>query len=153
LAAKLLIIGKHLQISYSEKVKGWLRKYNAKDVIIWLNFVPYEEVPHYIATMDVATIPFDIGNPMAYYAMPNKLWEYLSQGTLVAATPLPEVLAYRQIRKLFIVKTPEDYVKAFEEAGKNTEKNIDPYVQQTLKTRLWSHSAEKLETKFKSLVN
>jgi hypothetical protein len=102
--------------------------------------------------MDLATIPFDVENPTAFYAAPNKLWEYLSQGAVVAATPIPEVLAYQHLGRVYIVKNPEGYVKAFEEAGGCRSRDIDPRVREVIKARLWSSSVEKLKKIFKSLA-
>jgi len=109
LPIKLLIVGKHLQTNYSKKVEEWIRKYHAKNAVIWLNFVPYEEVPLYIAAMNIAVIPFNPHHPTAYYAAPNKMWEYLSQKKLVLATPIPEALINRNY--IVIVRTTEDYKK------------------------------------------
>jgi glycosyltransferase involved in cell wall biosynthesis len=152
LPVKLLLVGKHLQTSYPLKVEKWLRDYGIDDVTTWLNFIPHSEVPRYNAAIDVATIPFDVENPTAYYAAPNKLWEYLSQGAIVSSTPIPEVLAYRHIGKVYIVKNPEDYVKAIEEAGKQRDRNVDPLPEEILKNRLWGNSAEKLKKMLKSFV-
>jgi len=151
LPIKLLLIGRHLQTGYSLKVKRWLEEYDVKDIATWLDFVSHEEVPEYIAAIDVATIPFDTENPTAYYAAPNKLWEYLSQGVSVASTPIPEALAYRFIRKLFIVKTSEEYVKVFEKIFKSKDKFLDPYIEQILQKRLWKHSADMLREIFRTL--
>jgi hypothetical protein len=151
LPIKLLLIGRHLQTGYSLKVKRWLEEYDVKDIATWLDFVSHEEVPEYIAAIDVATIPFDTENPTAYYAAPNKLWEYLSQGVSVASTPIPEALAYRFIRKLFIVKTSEEYVKVFEKIFKSKDKFLDPYIEKILQKRLWKHSADMLREMFRTL--
>jgi hypothetical protein len=59
------------------------------------------------AGINVGTIPFDVHNPTAYCAAPNKLWEYLSQKRPVVATPIPEVLLNSGC--LMIALTPEDY--------------------------------------------
>ena len=145
LPVKLLLIGKQLQTGYIQKVRKWLEIYRVNDITTWLNFIPHSEVPRYVAAMDLATIPFNVNNLTAFYATPNKLWEYLSQGTTVAATPIPEILAYKHIKKIIIVKSMQDYVEAINHVSKNREKTEDPEVEQILKTRLWSDSAEKLK--------
>jgi glycosyltransferase involved in cell wall biosynthesis len=151
LPVKLLLIGKQLQSGYPQKVKKWLEMYRVEDATTWLDFVPHTDVPKYIAAMDLATIPFDVENPTAFYAAPNKLWEYLSQGTTVVATPIPEIIMHKHIKKIHIVRTPQDYAKAIELAGKYREKVVDPEVNQMLKTRLWQNSAQKLKQILKSL--
>jgi glycosyltransferase involved in cell wall biosynthesis len=151
LPVKLLLIGKHLQSGYPQKVRKWLEANKVEDATTWLDFVPHIDVPKYIAAMNLATIPFDVENPTAFYAAPNKLWEYLSQGTPVAATPIPEIIAYKHIKKIHVVRTAEDYAKAIELVNKQREKVVDPEVNQMLKARLWQNSAQKLKQILKSL--
>jgi glycosyltransferase involved in cell wall biosynthesis len=151
LPVKLLLIGKHLQSGYPQKVRKWLEVYKVEDATTWLDFVPHTEVPKYVATMDLATIPFDVENPTAFYAAPNKLWEYLSQGTPVAATPIPEIIAYKHIKKVYIVRTAQDCAKSIELVNKQREKVVDAEVRQILKARLWQNSAQKLKQILKSL--
>jgi glycosyltransferase involved in cell wall biosynthesis len=151
LPVKLLLIGKQLQSGYPQKVRRWLEIYRVEDATTWLDFVPHTDVPKYVAAMDLATIPFDIENPTAFYAAPNKLWEYLSQGTTVAATPIPEIIMYKHIKKIHIVRTAQDYAKTIELAGRYREEVVDPEVNQMLKPRLWQNSTQKLKEILKSL--
>jgi len=147
--AKLLIIGKHLQTGYAQKVEEWIRQYHADTT--WLDFVPHEEVPKYIAAIDIGTIPFDTTNLTAYYAAPNKLWEYLSQEIVVAATPIPEIIKYKKY--IAVVKNETDYA--------NVIQNLQHYkeeiqarreeIRQILQTRTWDKSAEKMKTIITSL--
>jgi glycosyltransferase involved in cell wall biosynthesis len=109
LSAKLLIVGKRLQTGYSERVAKWIRQENLEKSTTWLDFVQHEQVPEYIAGIDVGTIPFDILNPTAYYAAPNKMWEYLSQQKPVICTPTPEALSNSDY--VVSVLTPEDYAR------------------------------------------
>jgi glycosyltransferase involved in cell wall biosynthesis len=107
LPVKLLIIGRSLQTSYSERVAGWIRQENLEECTRWLDFVQHEQVPEYMAGLDVGTIPFDVLNPTAYYAAPNKMWEYLSQQKPVICTPIPEALSNSDY--VTPVLTPKDY--------------------------------------------
>lgn len=107
LSAKLLIVGGRLQTGYSERVAEWIRQENLEKCTTWLDFVQYEQVPEYMAGLDVGTIPFDILNPTAYYAAPNKMWEYLSQQKPVICTPTPEALSNSDY--VATVLTPKDY--------------------------------------------
>jgi glycosyltransferase involved in cell wall biosynthesis len=151
LPVKLLLIGKQLQSGYPQKVRRWLEVYRVEDATTWLDFVPHTEVPKYVAAMDLATIPFDVENPTAFYAAPNKLWEYLSQGTPVAATPIPEIIMHKHIEKIYIVRTAQDYAKAVELMSRQREKAVNPEVNRLLKARLWQNSARKLKQMLKSL--
>jgi glycosyltransferase involved in cell wall biosynthesis len=109
LPVKLLIIGRSLQTSYSERVAGWIRQENLENCTRWLDFVQHEQVPEYMAGLDVGTIPFDVLNPTAYYAAPNKMWEYLSQQKPVICTPIPEALSNSDY--VTPVLTPKDYAR------------------------------------------
>ena len=141
LPVKLLLIGKHLQTKYSKQVEKMIRQYGIAHNTAWLHFVPHEQIPKYIAAMNLATIPFDIYNPTAYYAAPNKLWEYLSQGVPVAATPIPEIVAYRHL--VHVVKTAEDYYVTIMKVSKSWPRAPD--IHQVLQERTWTKIAEKMK--------
>jgi len=93
---RLFLVGKGLQTDYPKRVKGWLKARSLKEQTVWTDFIPHEEVPKFISAFDICTIPFDVHNQTAYYAAPNKLWEYLSQMKPVMATPIPEILKNRE---------------------------------------------------------
>jgi len=113
----------------------------------WVGFVEHKKVPEYVAAMDVGTIPFDVKNPTAYYAAPNKLWEYLSQGVNVVSTHIPEAIAYSNLLKLLKIARDEDgYLVALKRANgeKNTRNRRFNEVEAYLRRRTWSASAEKI---------
>jgi glycosyltransferase involved in cell wall biosynthesis len=149
LPVKLLLVGGKLHSGYPRNVREWLTRYSVEDVTIWLNFIPHDQVPEYIAAMDVATIPFNVSNPTAYYAAPNKLWEYLSQGVTVAATPIPEILSYKHLDCLHIIRNTEDYITIF----RRKERCWSSRTQQLLQSKLWDHSATKLKRILRKLAN
>jgi len=117
-----------------------------RDVTTWIDFVPHEEVPRYIAAMDVGAIPFNTANPTAFYAAPNKMWEYLSQGIAVASTPIPEALAYRKL--VAIVRGFEDYINVMLNAKKLREslRHLKPEIKKLINARTWGRSAEKMKS-------
>ncbi|MEZ0346114.1 MAG: glycosyltransferase [Infirmifilum sp.] len=148
LSVKLLLIGKHLQTGYSKKVEEWIKEHAIERITTWMDFIPYSEVPKYIAAMNLGTIPFDVGNPTAYYAAPNKLWEYLSQGVSVVSTPIPEALAFK--RFIHIARSEDDYVAALKNAGgKMDREHRLQEVRHLLESRTWEKSAER----FKEIIN
>lgn len=51
----------------------------------WLGAKPHDELPHYVAAMDVCLIPFRI-TPLTWGVNPNKLWEYFALGKPVVCT-------------------------------------------------------------------
>jgi glycosyltransferase involved in cell wall biosynthesis len=111
LPVKLLLIGKGLHTEYPKKVSSWVRSEGLEKQTIWLDdFIPYEQVPSYISMFNVGTIPFDVSNPTAYYAAPNKMWEYLSQMTPVISSPIPDALINHDC--LLLSSTSQDYANA-----------------------------------------
>lgn len=148
LSVKLLLIGKHLQTGYSKKVEELIKKYAIERITMWMDFIPYSEVPKYIAAMNLGTIPFDVGNPTAYYAAPNKLWEYLSQGVSVVSTPIPEALAFKHF--IHIAKNEDDYVAAIKNAGGKMDREHKlQEIRHLLESRTWEKSAKR----FKEIIN
>ena len=109
LKIKGLFVGKglHKQV-YSDRVTTWIMQEKLEGEITRLDFVPYKDVPAYVAALNVGTIPFDVGNPTAHYAAPNKMWEYFSQMKPVISTPIPEALDNLDCVSLAL--EPADYV-------------------------------------------
>lgn len=151
-SVKLLIVGRHLQTGYARKVEEWIREYGVQDITTWIDFIPHEEVPKYVASIDVGIIPFKVSNPIAFYAAPNKMWEYLSQGVVVASTPIPEALAHRNL--VTITRSVEDYVSTIKnvEVLRENLKRLKPEVKRLINTRTWSRSTEKMKNILKRAV-
>jgi hypothetical protein len=95
--------------------------------------------------MDIGTIPFDAKNPTAYYAAPNKLWEYLSQGVNVVSTPIPEALVYRSL--LNIVASEDKYMAVLKKVKRkgNARNRYQNGIVAYLRRRTWNASAEKIK--------
>ncbi len=140
---RLLIVGKHLQTGYSNKVEKWLSQYDIDRITVWLDFIRHDEVPKYIAAIDIGTIPFNINNLTAYYAAPNKLWEYLSQDVVVAATPIPEVVLYSKfIKRIQLVNNYIDYLNVIKAIYMKSKINDDKNLEKIIRKRTWSNSAQ-----------
>jgi glycosyltransferase involved in cell wall biosynthesis len=107
LPVNLLLVGSKLHTNFSDKVIQWIKRKNIEKHTEFIGFVPYEDVPKYVASFNVGIIPFDVSNPTAFYAAPNKMWEYLSQRKPVISTPIPE--AVNNSDCVFTALTPEDY--------------------------------------------
>jgi glycosyltransferase involved in cell wall biosynthesis len=144
--AKMLIVGKHLQTAYPRKVEEAIRRYGLQKHVTWLGFVPHEEVPRYMAAIDLGAIPFNTANPTAWYAAPNKMWEYASQGDTVISTPIPEAVAHSKALNVRLVESSEDYEKAILEAEPLTQKERAERMARAvllLLKRTWMESAKK----------
>jgi glycosyltransferase involved in cell wall biosynthesis len=152
LRVKFLLIGERLQTTYVENIMNWIKNEEIEHITDWIGFVEHEKVPEYIAAMDVGTIPFDVKNPTAYYAAPNKLWEYLSQGVNVVSTPIPEALVYSNL--LNISKSETEYVAVLKRNKKSNDvrNRIRNEAMPYLRKRTWNASAEKMREIIRNLV-
>ena len=65
--------------------------------VLWLGPRPYESLPGYLQLFDVAMIPFQI-NEITLATSPLKLYEYFAAGKPVVTTPMPECMAYPEVR-------------------------------------------------------
>jgi glycosyltransferase involved in cell wall biosynthesis len=74
---------------------------------------PYEELPDYLAAMDVLVIPYRL-NEYTKGCFPIKFFEYLATGKPVVCTELPALAEYDEIVPL--VSDPAGFVAAVEEA-------------------------------------
>jgi glycosyltransferase involved in cell wall biosynthesis len=145
---RMLIVGKHLQTAYPRKMEEAIRRYGLQKHVTWLDFIPHEEVPRYMAAIDLGAIPFDTANPTAWYAAPNKLWEYASQGDIVVSTLIPEAVAHSKTLDVRLVESSEDYEKAILEAEPLTQKERAEKMARAallLLKRTWLESAKKFK--------
>jgi glycosyltransferase involved in cell wall biosynthesis len=62
----------------------------------FLGAKPYDQLPAYLQAFDICLIPFKI-NKLTKSVNPIKMYEYLSAGKPVIATPMPEVLQYKDV--------------------------------------------------------
>jgi len=151
LIIRFMLVGGRLQTDYAEKVVNWIKQYGIEHIVDYVGFVEHERVPDHIAAMDIGVIPFDVRNLTAYYAAPNKLWEYLSQGVNVISTPIPEALAYKNL--IDIAWSEEDYITAMRNVVRkiNVEKDYRE-VRRYIEGRTWNKSAECFKEIISSLV-
>lgn len=73
----------------------------------WLGFRPYEEIPAYGATFDVALMPW-LRNDWIEHSNPIKLKEYLALGTPVVSTDFPEVRYYSDV--VAVAGDPDEFL-------------------------------------------
>jgi glycosyltransferase involved in cell wall biosynthesis len=151
LKVKFLLIGGRLQTTYVENTMNWIKNEEIEHITDWIGFVEHEKVPEYIAAMDVGTIPFDVKNPTAYYAVPNKLWEYLSQGAEVISTPIPEALVYKNL--INIATNEDEYIVALKKVKKEKNTRNRNEIMTYLRKLTWSASAEKIREIICNLVH
>ncbi|HEY2796846.1 MAG TPA: polysaccharide pyruvyl transferase family protein [Thermoanaerobaculia bacterium] len=87
---RFVLIGQELDKSLARE--PLLKREN----VLWLGPRDYETLPGYLASFDVATIPFRI-NPITLSTSPLKLFEYFAGGKPVVTTPMPECEAFPEV--------------------------------------------------------
>jgi len=84
--------------------------------IHYLGGKTYGELPAYLSGWDVALMPFAM-NESTQFISPTKTPEYLAGGKPVVSTPIRDVVRhYGHLEGVKIASTPEEFVKACDEA-------------------------------------
>ncbi len=78
----------------------------------WIGPRDYAVLPAYLRAFDVATIPFAI-NDITLATSPLKLYEYFAGGKPVVTTPMPECMAFPEVR---IVRSAGEFSVALDAA-------------------------------------
>jgi glycosyltransferase involved in cell wall biosynthesis len=118
-----------------------------QDNIHYLGGKKYEELPHYIASWDIATILFAI-NESTKYISPTKTPEYLAAGKPVISTPIRDVVRpYGDNNLVHIVNNADEFIAAAE---------VDEFLLYNSWDRTWGkmvrHIEEALNNNLKSTV-
>lgn len=129
-----------------------IQESNLVDSVRFTGGVPYQDVPHYIAAMDIGLMPDsnEWGSPM-------KILEYMLQGKAVVAPklgPIEEILQNGQTGILFERLNLDAFVRAISDLVQSAEhrdaigRNAQDYV---LSERTWTANAEKVVRTIQSL--
>lgn len=108
----------------------------------------YEELPRYLASFDVCTIPF-LRNPLTEATNPVKVFEYLAAGKPVVARALPEVKPLADV--LYLYEGPEDFVKGLEQALDDTEPEKVEHRRVVASMNTWEKRVEVLSAEMNKL--
>jgi hypothetical protein len=148
-----IILGPVVKIDPADLPKG--------ENIHYLGGKKYEELPHYIASWDIATILFAI-NDSTKYISPTKTPEYLVAGKPVISTPIRDVVRpYGENNLVHIVTNADEFITAAEmELAKKSRtswlKKVDEFLLYNSWDRTWSkmvrHIEEALNNNLKSSV-
>ncbi|MDB5009708.1 MAG: glycosyl transferase [Mucilaginibacter sp.] len=103
--------------------------------IHYLGSKDYKDLPSYVATWDVALIPFLL-NESTRYISPTKTPEYLAAGVPVVSTPIMDVInPYGKYKMVAIGSNATDFIAAVEQqldhtAKKEWLKQVDDFLSQ-----------------------
>lgn len=84
---------------------------------------PYSALPGYLRACDVAVIPFRLSE-LTRAVNPIKLREYISSGTQVVATDLPELASFRGRAGLTIAATHSQFIDSVAECLEHPLSNV-----------------------------
>ncbi|MDD5368008.1 MAG: glycosyltransferase [Anaerolineaceae bacterium] len=103
------------------------------DNIYWLGVKKYSELPAYLDSIDVATIPFVV-NQITNSTSPLKLFEYMAGGKPVVVTPMRECMQYPGV---LVGDSPERFAERLDEALKLAK---DPAYQEILQKVVYENT-------------
>lgn len=110
--------------------------------IFYLGPKPYSELPQYLASFDIATIPF-ILNEITHACSPVKLFEYFAAGKPVVASPMREITKYSSV---LFAHNLEEFIQQIENA-QNIKNNAQFLIniERDAKENTWLRRAESLK--------
>jgi UDP-galactopyranose mutase len=104
----------------------------------------YGELPNYLASWDVALMPFAI-NEATRFISPTKTPEYLAAGLPVVSTPIRDVVStYSGIEAVRIASSPEQFIAACEVAMELDPATYLPPVDAKLAAMGWDESFRRI---------
>jgi glycosyltransferase involved in cell wall biosynthesis len=92
--------------------------------VLFLGYIPYNELPNYIASCDVTLCPVDNSTVHGRFTLPIKISESLATGVPVVATRTPAAVNYfRYFKSIrFVNNTVEDFMNGLLEIRSNVKK-------------------------------
>jgi glycosyltransferase involved in cell wall biosynthesis len=117
--SKLLIVGDSLFTTYKKELEGLALGLGVSNHVIFTGTKPYQELPRYIACMDVCTIPLsppEWGN----IALPNKFFEYSACRKPILMRPMPDVEEIGGPH-LHVYQTQDEFIDIIKKMMANSE--------------------------------
>lgn len=115
----------------------------------YLGKIPYQELPKYAASFDVALIPFLV-NELTISVNPLKLMEYLACGLPVVSTSLPEVAKYREV--VYLADTAQEFAVNVERALVENSLVRQQLRHETARGRSWDSVADKFSAAIEEVI-
>lgn len=120
--------------------------------IHYLGSKNYQELPKYMASWDVAMLPF-ARNEATRFISPTKTPEYLAAGRGVVSTSIRDVVRpYGQANMVHIADTVDAFVAAVEQAMLQTQQDaewlnrVDTFLAQNSWDRTWAEMSQQIQT-------
>jgi glycosyltransferase involved in cell wall biosynthesis len=115
--------------------------------IHYLGSKTYQELPHYIASWDVALLPFAL-NESTRFISPTKTPEYLAAGKPVVSTSIRDVIRpYGQEGFVHIADSVDDFIEKIELAMQQGQPDrVDAFLAQMSWDQTWTAMMQQVET-------
>lgn len=147
--AVLIIMGQGV---YKEKIRKDIKTHTKKDKIFILDPVPWEVLSDYTASADIGVSALQNTTIQHYYALSNKLFEYLSAGLPVVFSNFPEMRKVIVNNNVGLVVDETD-PKAFADAITKILKDKGLYKEMSQNARLIIKEKYNWDIEAKKLVN
>jgi len=119
---------------------GSVAKLNNFKNFYWLGPKPFQEIPYWIAGLDVGIIPY-LHSEFTKYVNPAKLYEYLAVGLPVVMTNIGE---FQKIDGcLWVTETPDGFIQAICEALKADDLIAKQVRIQLAKNHSWENVSQR----------
>lgn len=115
--------------------------------IHYLGSKSYQELPHYIASWDVALLPFAL-NESTRFISPTKTPEYLAAGKPVVSTSIRDVVRpYGEAGLVHIADSVEAFIEKVELAMQQEQPDgVDAFLAQMSWDQTWTAMMQQIET-------
>jgi glycosyltransferase involved in cell wall biosynthesis len=138
------------------EMENYLQEHNLSDRFTLTGPVSHDDIPHYIATMDIALAPY--GHERRFYDSPMKIFEYMAMGKPMIATAQGQIKDIIRHGENGLLMEPDDssgLAKAILELGSNKPlmKSIGLKARATVETYTWEANARKVLDTYRALVN
>ncbi len=110
---KLVLLGPASD-DYRPRLEGKIAALPNPDRVIWAGYIPMKEVPDYLMSADISTVPYNILSS-AYDTLPNKFFETMMAGLPIVTSNLPamkRVIEETNCGMLVKKTTPETFAEA-----------------------------------------
>jgi len=143
--AKLLIVGSSLFTPYEDEIKRFVVHRGLHNDVVFAGKKPYIELPRYVNSMDVCTIP--MRGEWAKTALPNKFFEYSACKKPIVSVEIPDVMQMSPQNVLFYENGVRD---AFSHQLTNVASNPDLWKEWCKEIDVteysWDEKARQMET-------
>ncbi len=118
-----IVLGNSETVAYTDSLKALAAENGIADRICFYPAVPLEELPNYVAAVNVGMINIRASSKSFYYMLPNKFFENIQGMTPIIVSDFPEVARITNQYKIGLTVNPDDIAdiaKAIEQMKTDT---------------------------------